>query len=82
MILNEMDNYLEFRDVSKSNKKKHKCSKPYWNNNLQMAWSNMVKTEKTYKKYHGHRNIKRQLRVIFLSARQNFDKLLWKSERE
>ena len=51
MILNEMDNYLEFRDVSKSNAKckmKCKCSKPYWNNTLHMAWSNMIKSEKNY----------------------------------
>ena len=82
MILNEMDNYLEFRDVSKSNAKKYKCSKPYWNNTLHMAWSNMIKSEKNYKKYHGHRNVKSRLRVVFLSAREYFDKLLRKSERE
>ena len=49
MILNEMDNYLEFRDISKSNAKKYKCSKPYWNNSLHMAWSNMIKSEKITK---------------------------------
>ena len=78
MILNEMDNYVEFRDVSKSNAKKYKCSKPYWNNNLHMAWSNMMKSEKKFKKYHGHRNVKSKLRVLFLSARDYFDKLVQK----
>ena len=76
MILNEMDNYLEFRDKSKSNVKKYKCSKPYWNNNLHMAWNNMVKMETNYKKYYGHRNVKSQLRVLFPSACDYFDKLL------
>ena len=45
-----MDNYLEFRDVSKSNAKKYKCFKPYWNNNLHMTWSNMMKSEKKLQK--------------------------------
>ena len=42
----------------------------------------MIKAEKNYKKYHGHRNVKSQLRVLFLSAHDYFDKLLRKSERE
>ena len=82
VILNEMDNYLKFRDVSKSNAKKYKCSKSYWNNNLHIVWSNKIKSEKNYKKYHGHRNVKSRLRVVFLSALDCFDKLLQKSERE
>ena len=35
-----------------------------------------------YKEGQGHRNVKNRLRVLFLSARQHFDKLLRKCERE
>ena len=52
-----MDNYLEFRDVSK----KCKCSKPFWNNNLHKACSNMIKSERKIQKYHGHRNVKKDI---------------------
>ena len=49
MILREMDNCLEIKVVSKENAKKYKNSKPYWSENLHVAWSNMVKAEKTIK---------------------------------
>ena len=36
-IINEMDTYLQFRDINSTMRKKYKHSKPYWNEQLTLA---------------------------------------------
>ena len=79
-ILNEMDKYLSHKDISKLSKKKHKHSKPFWNNQLQNSWKEMVDAEKAYRKFSGHRNTKNMLKSKFVRLQSIFDKLLRKSE--
>ena len=42
----------------------------------------MVDSEKAYRKFKGHRNIKNMLKSQFIRLQSVFDKLLRKSERE
>ena len=72
-ILSEMDAHLDIRDVSKSSVKKHKNSKPYWNKQLDIAWKNMTESEKKFRKFNGHRNIKGKLKTLFHNNRSNFE---------
>ena len=48
-ILSEMDAHLDYRDVSRSSVKKHKNSKPYWNEQLDIVWKNMTVRKKVQK---------------------------------
>ena len=77
----EMDRFVNFKEVSKKHRKKFKHSKPYWSYELALAWKNMVKSEKLYRKFKGHRHTKILLRNDFLTNQRNFDKMLKKSER-
>ena len=36
-IINELDTYLQFRDINNTMKRKYKHSKPYWNGQLTLA---------------------------------------------
>ena len=80
-IITEMDTYLEFKDIDKTMTKKYKHSKPYWNEQLTLAWKSMMQCEKTFRKFKGHRNIKSKLRDSYHIARTKFDKLLRTCER-
>jgi hypothetical protein len=80
--IQEMDNNLDYRDISTKNKKKLKTSKPYWNNNLTIAWKNMVTKEKAYLKNKGSRREQGRLKQLFKSARYDFDKLLRKAKKD
>ena len=76
-----MDTYLQFSDINSTMKKKYKHSKPYWNEQLTLAWKSMTQCEKDFRNFKGHRNIKNKLHNLFHNARNSFDKLLRKCER-
>ena len=77
-----MDQYLKYSDSSKKVRKMYKNYKPYWNQELTDLWVVVSKAEKAYLKYKGPHYIKTNLRLSFVTARDNFDRQLRKTERE
>ncbi len=55
--------------------------KPYWSHELADLWVLVSKAEKSYLKYKGPHYIKINLRLSFVTARDNFDRQLRKTER-
>ena len=79
----EMDKFLPSFDSSKS-RKRHKNSKPYWNEHLGDLWRQMRDSAKPYVKCRGCRGaarIKSELRTKFIDKRRIFDRYLRKYER-
>ena len=71
-ILNDMDVYLDFSNVSMKTKKLYKNNKPYWDEELTSTWKNMSMAEKVFLKCKGHRNVKSNLRKDFLEKKTHF----------
>ena len=76
-----MDNFLDYNNVSTKTKKMFKNYKPYWNNELTIAWKNMHNNEKIFRRCKATHEIKCQFRRRFLDAQKAFDKLLRKTQR-
>ena len=76
-----MDNFLDYNNVSTKTKKMFKNYKPYWNNELTIAWKNMHNNEKKFRRCKATHEIKCQFRRRFLDAQRAFDKLLRKTQR-
>ena len=81
IILKEMEQFVKFKASANKSKKKFKYNKPYWNNDLTMAWKKMNENEKLYRRYKGPRQNKTNLKLHFDNSQKNFDKLLSKTER-
>ena len=80
-IVKEMDKHLECIRISVGTKKKFKHNKPYWTNELTDVWKLMKSAEKRFLKCKGPRKLKTYCRKLFIDARNDFDKLLRKTER-
>ncbi len=59
----------------------YKNHKPYWSQEFADLWLLVSKAEEAYLKYKGPHYIKTNLRLSFVTARDNFDKQLRKTER-
>ena len=81
-VFNEMDKYIDFKIAGKSTRKKYKIHKPFWNDDLTLAWREMSEAEKTYRKCRHGTSHMRKLREEFLCKRKSFDKLLRSTERK
>lgn len=60
--------------------RRRKHLEPYWNEELQSLWNIMSRKEKEFLKRDRNIRIKQRLHQQYVSARNNFDKLL-RSER-
>ncbi len=79
VIINEMNVNIPYKDINinKRTKKRFKCNKPYWNDELSNLWSNMHEHEKAFLKYKGNNKAtKSELRQAFMISRKVFDKKL------
>jgi hypothetical protein len=63
-----------------SNKKRKNC-KPYWNEELDVKWRNMVRSEKQFLKCRGNNRMIRRYKQIFMNERNSFDKTLKRAKR-
>jgi len=82
-VLNEMDKFLEYNLVSTSKvKKRLKISKPFWDNELSQLWKEVSRTEREYLKCKRKDRQFKQLREVFISTRNRFDKLLKNKARQ
>jgi len=80
-IIDEMNRKIQYTDCGKTAKKRYKIYKPYWDGNLETCWQTMRRKEKEYVNYRGTNHRKRELLLIFKTARSHFDKCLRKAER-
>ena len=81
VLLSEMDKFLQFKTVGRKSKKRYKNTKPFWDNELTMAWKTMADSEKVYLKFKGPRHEKLCLQAQFKHSRKLFDKMLRQKER-
>ena len=81
IIHKEMEQFVKFKASANKSKKKFKYNKPYWNNDLTMAWKKMNENEKLYRRYKSPRQNKTHLKLQYDNSQKNFDKLLSKTER-
>ncbi len=79
-LTREIDQYLKYSDSSKTVRKMYKNHKPYWSQELADLWVLVSKAEKAYLEYKRSRYIKTNLRLSFVTARDNFDRQLRKTE--
>ena len=75
----QMDNNLEFYDVC-LNKENNRPTKSFWDNDLHQAWNKMRLDEKAFKNSKGT-TLCCQYRMIFITSRGKFDKMLKSKER-
>ena len=81
-VFNKLDKHLQYSDSYHKSKRKLKCSKPYWNENLNNLWKKMSESEKQFVRYKaGCRTTKTQLHDIYKLAQRTFDKELRKCAR-
>ena len=78
-----MDSFLKYKTVSnKKVKKSLKPQKPYWDNDLSLAWNRLRDKEREFLSYKGSsKNVKNKMRLCFKDAQNKFDKLLRKKQR-
>ena len=81
-VFTEIDNYVEYKEVGKNSRRRYRNHKPFWNNDLTIAWKDMSKTEKLFRKAPHHSAQSKSLRLEFLAKRKLFDKLLRSTERK
>ncbi|VDI48001.1 Hypothetical predicted protein, partial [Mytilus galloprovincialis] len=81
LIIAEMDDKIPKTSSNKSNRR-HKHTKPYWNDTLKDLWNAMRMREKDFLACTGNRHRKTAIRQEYIQARDIFDKTLRKTERE
>ena len=77
----EMDANLNYKDFTPAMKKRRRRSKPYWDENLAQKWTIARDAEKEYLSYKGNNSQRRNLRAVFTSKRDEFDKCLRQAQR-
>ena len=80
-LFSEMDQYLQFKDVSKKSRKKFKCHKPFWNPELTSLWREMRDAERLFVRCTAGRGVRCDLRSAFQRKQVAFDKCLRQTER-
>ena len=80
-IFSELDIFYKKIDSRRSVRRRHKHSKPYWDNELGHLWKCMREKEKCYLKCTGSNRAKLNLHKEFKLSRYNFDKSLRQKER-
>ena len=81
-VFREMDTYIDYKVTGKLTRKKFKVHKPYWNDDLTLAWREMATLEKSFRKGVPGTLQSRRLREDFIHKRKLFDKLLRSTERK
>ena len=81
IIHDEMNSQLQYKDYTPGTKSRRKYSKPYWNDELQLLWTETRDAEKKYLKWRGDNTQRNYLRRRFLEHRKHFDKELRRTER-
>lgn len=82
VVIEEMNASIPSKLVSPSTKKKFKYYKPYWDEELANKWSIMAEKKLKWEKQKGICRNRREMHLEFTTARDIFDKLLSKKERE
>ena len=77
-----MDNYLEIKKVGTKSKKRLKNNKPFWDEELTKSFLCMSSKEKLFLKCKGASQVKSKYKHDFIQARNIFDKLLRRKERQ
>lgn len=72
---------IPYCEASKKTRKRMKCTKPYWNQELSDLWQKLQKTEKHFRKV-VCRTDKQEARIQFLATQRHFDKRLRFYERK
>ena len=80
-VFQEMDHHIDYKKASKKSKKHYKNHKPYWTDELTIAWKNMSNSEKLYIKSKQKGPLTRNLYHDFMYKRKIFDRLLRNTER-
>ena len=75
----EMDDTLEYKDLTPGIKRRHKHSKPYWNATLKALWNEARYSEQQYLRCRDRQC--RHLKDTFIRKRHVFDKALRREER-
>jgi len=79
----EMDNQLEYRDVTPAlHKRAKRKRKPFWNSILDSKWKNTCMKERKFRKNNSNRRERDILRQEFVSCRKDFDRTYRKFERQ
>ncbi|XP_060600600.1 uncharacterized protein LOC132754030 [Ruditapes philippinarum] len=81
-ITNEINHSIPRYNASRRTSKRNKKAKPYWNEALTEKWNQMRLAENDFLKCNDTRQIKTVKRSKYLAARNNFNKLLRKTERD
>ena len=80
-IFKEMDQYIQYKQVSSNTRKRLKTHKPFWNDELTTAWKTMANAEKLIRK-NKNNSMNTILRSEFRLKQKQFDKLLRQTERK
>ncbi len=73
ILLNEMDEYLQYRSVSRGTRKRLKLHKPFWNDELTQFWKDMKYKEHIFNKYKGNQREKTCKRQVFVNSQKVFN---------
>ena len=80
-VFNESHVFFCIFDSRMQTRKKHKHSKPYWDDELTEFFKKMHSAERTFLRCSGEKATKTLLRNNFIQSRRQFDKFLRSNER-
>ncbi len=81
-VFNEMDSYLEYRNVRRGTGKKLRTSKPYWNDELTKLWRDVHLKQTAFLRFKGTRSEKNKCFSEYKVAQRTFDKRKRQTERQ
>ncbi|VDI40881.1 Hypothetical predicted protein [Mytilus galloprovincialis] len=81
LIVDEMNCKIPIYDASRKTRKRHKSSKPFWNEELGQLWNAMRLKEKQFLSFKGRSSTRRRFREEFQHAQKSFDRKLRQCER-
>ncbi|VDI49336.1 Hypothetical predicted protein [Mytilus galloprovincialis] len=81
LIGDEMNSKIPIYDASRKTRKRHKSSKPFWNEELGQLWNAMRLKEKQFLSFKGRSSTRRRFREEFQHAQKSFDRKLRQCER-
>ncbi len=80
-IFEELDSSLGVKSATKKVRKRNKCCKPYWSDDLQLLWNDMLAAEKKFVKCKD-KHTQKILRRSFKDKQLQFDRSLRKASRQ
>ncbi|CAC5380632.1 unnamed protein product [Mytilus coruscus] len=81
LIVDEMNCKIPVCHASRKTRKRHKSSKPFWNEELGQLWNAMRLREKQFLSFKGRSSTRRRFREEFQQAQKSFDRKLRQCER-